>query len=128
MNEVLLDSNVLLRHLLQDIPAQSSKATELIAAIEKGEKVGYLSILVVNEVIWILKRFYNIDRKDYLPQLLTILQINAIKVIEIKKEVLVGILEKMKKKEVDFTDVYLVAIAGNRTVVSFDQDVKRLQG
>ena len=126
MNEVLLDSNVLLRHFLQDIPTQAQEATELIEAIENGNKVGYISILVINEVIWILKRFYKIERKDYIPQLLKILQINNIKVIEIKKDSLNQILERMKKREIDFTDIYLSAIAENRKIVSFDKDFGKL--
>lgn len=127
MNELLLDSNVLLRHFLQDIPSQSQKATAIIAEVEKGEKIGFLSILVVNEVIWILRRFYHVKRKDYIPQLLKILHINNIKVIEIKKEVLLKILEKMKRREIDFTDVYLIEIAQDRSIVSFDRDYEKLK-
>lgn len=126
MNEILLDSNILLRHLLQDIPQQAHEATELMDAIEKGDKVGHLSILVINEVIWILKRFYKIERKDYIPQLLKILQINNIKIIEIRKESLNKILEKMKKREIDFTDIYLSEIAEKRKIVSFDKDFEKL--
>lgn len=127
MSEVLLDSNILLRHFLQDIPSQSQKATAIIADVEKGEKIGFLSILVVNEIIWILKRFYRIERKNYIPQLLKILHINNIKVLEIKKEVLITILEKMKRREIDFTDVYLTVIAKDRTIVSFDTDFEKLK-
>lgn len=126
MNEIILDSNILLRHFLHDIPAQATKATQLIESIEKGEKIGYLSLLVVNEVIWILKRFYKIKRKEYLPVLLTLLQLNNIKVLEVKKETLKNIFEKMKKREADFTDVYLAEIVGNRTIVSFDKDFEKL--
>ncbi|HRN70753.1 MAG TPA: PIN domain-containing protein [Candidatus Woesebacteria bacterium] len=122
MNEIILDTNILLRHFLQDIRTQSLEATRLIESIEKGEKTGYLSLLVVNEVIWILKRFYKIERKEYLPILLTLLQLNNIKTMEVKKETL----EKMKKKEVDFTDVYLFEIAGDRTIASFDKDFEKL--
>ena len=126
MNEVLLDSNILLRHLLQDIPPQARVATELIDAIEKGNKVGYISILVINEVIWILKRFYKIERQNYIPQILKLLQINNIKIIEIKKKSLNKILETMKKREIDFPDIYLSEIAGTRIIASFDQDFERL--
>lgn len=127
MSELLLDSNILLRHFLQDIPLQSQKATAIIAGVEKGEKTGFLSILVINEVIWILKRFYRIRRIVFIPQLLKILHINNIKVIEIKKQTLINILEKMKKKEIDFTDVYLSEIAGNRAIASFDADFEKLK-
>ena len=127
MNELVLDSNILLRHFLQDIPHQSEKATEIINQIEKGETIGHLSVLVINEVIWILKRFYLIERKDYLPQLQKILHINNIRVIEIKKEILLTILERMKRREIDFTDVYLIEIAGGREVISFDTDLAKLR-
>ena len=127
MNEIILDSNILLRHFLQDIPQQSRHATEFIASIEKGEKIGYLSILVINEVIWILKKFYQIERKQYLPQLLTLLHLPSLKCLEIKKETLIVILEKMKQREIDFTDVYLFEIAGNRKIASFDHDFEKLR-
>lgn len=127
MSEVFLDTNIILRHFLQDIPEQSEKAGKIIEEIEKGERVGFLSVLVVNELIWILKRFYNLKRKVYIPQILKILQINNIKIVEIKKQILIAILEKMKKREVDFTDVYLHQIAGKRRVLSFDQDFQKLE-
>lgn len=127
MIEVFLDSNIILRHFLQDIPEQSEKAGRIIEEIEKGERVGFVSVLVVNELIWILKRFYNLKRREYIPQILKILQINNIKVVEVKKEVLITILERMKKREVDFTDVYLHQIAGKHRVVSFDQDIEKLE-
>ncbi len=72
-------------------------------------------------MIWIFKRFYKIERKDYLPQLLKLLQLNNIKVIEVKRERLTKILEAMKKREIDFTDIYLSDIAGSQKIVSFDQ-------
>lgn len=127
MTEILLDSNVLLRHFLHDIPTQSQKATTIITEIENGEKIGFLSILVINEVIWILRRYYYIKRRDYITQLLKLLQINTIKIVEIKKEVLIKILEKMKKREIDFTDVYLAEIAEDREIASFDKDFEKLK-
>lgn len=126
MNDLFLDSNIFLRHFLQDIPSQSPKATAIISEIEKGEKVGHVSILVVNEVLWILKRFYHVQRKDYISQIVKILHINNMKVVEIKKEILLKILEKMKKREIDFIDVYLSEIAGSKTIVSFDKNFQKM--
>ena len=127
MTEIILDTNILLRHFLGDIPDQSQKATKIITELEESQTIGFLSILVINELIWILKRFYNLPRKTYVPQILKILQINNIKILEIKKELLIKILQNMKKREIDFTDVYLAEIANNRKIVSFDKDLQRLQ-
>lgn len=53
-----LDSNVLIRYLAQDEPAQSARATRLIER-ELGERSpGYVSLVVLVEVCWVLKRLY----------------------------------------------------------------------
>ena len=127
MTEIILDTNILLRHFLGDIPDQSQKATKIITELEESQTIGFLSILVINELIWILKRFYHLPRKTYVPQILKILQINNIKILEIKKGLLIKILQTMKKREIDFTDVYLAEIANNRTIVSCDKDLQKLQ-
>lgn len=127
MNEVLLDSNIFLRHFLQDIQPQSELATSVITEIEDGKKTGFISILVINETIWILRKFYKIERSRLYSQLISLLQINNIKVIEVQKKILFRILETMKKRDIDFTDVYLYEIRGKREVVSFDQDFKKLK-
>lgn len=114
MNEIFLDTNVFLRHFLQDIPSQSQQATAIIESIEKGEKRGLVSILVVNEMIWILENYYHLKRKDCISQILKILSIDSIKIIEVKKDIIIKILEKMQEQKFDFTDMYLAQIADSK--------------
>ena len=53
------DTNVLVRYLAQDDPAQSARATRLIER-ELGERdPGYISLVVLVEVCWVLKRLYS---------------------------------------------------------------------
>jgi predicted nucleic-acid-binding protein len=53
-----LDTNVLVRYLAQDDPAQSARATRLIEReLSEGEP-GYISLVVLVETCWVLKRLY----------------------------------------------------------------------
>lgn len=127
MNEVVLDTNIFLRYLIQDLPDQFEKAKEIFWEIEKGEKIGLISILVINELIWILENYYQLKRASYIPKIINIFSLNNIEIIEVKKSVIEKILEKMKKRKVDFTDFYLMQITTPEKLISFDKDFQKIQ-
>lgn len=128
MNRVYLDSNVILRLFLGDVASQKQRADALFTKIEQGEVVGYLSILVVNEIMWILEHFYGSNRGRYVPKLIKLLGMRHIKVAEIEKNNLVELLEKFQTKAIDFTDIYLSFIAKDKgEIASFDKDLVRLK-
>lgn len=127
MNEVVIDSNIFLRYLLQDVSSQYEQAKELFDAIEQNVKTGLVSILVVNEVIWILENYYKMKRKTYVPQLTKIFSLERLRVIEVKKETIMKVLENMKKQKFDFTDLYLAQIADPQSIVSFDKDFGKIR-
>lgn len=127
MNNLILDTNIFLRHLLQDIPEQSEKAKAIIDSIETGEKTGLISILVVNELIWILEHYYELKRKVYLPKVIKLLSIEQIKIMETRKDAIIKILEKMQKQKFDFTDMYLVYTADSEHIASFDKDLEKIR-
>ena len=59
-----LDSNVLVRYLTQDDPAQSKKANQLVEeALRSGEAL-YLNHVVICEMNWVLARAYDYDRAE----------------------------------------------------------------
>jgi len=120
---VLIDTNFILRLLLEDIPSHFKKSKRLFKEIENNKSIGLLSILVINELIWILENFYEKKRKDFIPQVLKVLSLKRIKVLEIKKKELIFILEKMIEKNLDFTDLYLLCFGKElkHDIASFDK-------
>ncbi|HEY6488629.1 MAG: type II toxin-antitoxin system VapC family toxin [Terracidiphilus sp.] len=53
-----LDTNVVLRYLVQDDPVQSPRATEIIRRrLSEGEP-GFVSLVTILEVVWVLKSLY----------------------------------------------------------------------
>lgn len=127
MKKVFIDTNILLRHLLQDVPAQSAKATKIIEDLEQDKYKGYISILVVNEALWILQGYYHMKRTDYIPQIRDILSLGSVKIPEMKKDHLFTILQHMEQQNIDFTDLYLFYTAGKTPIISFDKDFEKLK-
>lgn len=55
-----LDTNVVVRYLVQDDPVQSAAASALIDRLTETEP-GYLSVVTVVEVYWVLRRAYRLE-------------------------------------------------------------------
>lgn len=54
-----LDTNVVVRYLVQDEPDQSARASAVIDALTETEP-GYLSLVTVVELYWVLRRAYRL--------------------------------------------------------------------
>lgn len=54
-----LDTNVLVRYLVQDDPAQSAKANEIV---EREESL-FLNCIVLCELVWVLESAYQYERE-----------------------------------------------------------------
>jgi predicted nucleic-acid-binding protein len=56
-----LDTNVLIRYLTRDDPAQSAAAIKLIRSLS-SETPGFLSLVVVAETVWVLQSSYGFEK------------------------------------------------------------------
>lgn len=127
MNDLYIDTNVFIRLFLQDIQDQYNQARDAFEKVDKGETRALVSILVVGEIVWVLEKYYLLKRKNFITQLLKLLSLDNIRILEAKKELIIKVLEKMKKTNFDFTDVYLAYSAKPDKVFSFDKDFERLK-
>lgn len=55
-----LDTNVVVRYLVQDEPRQSTQASALIDSLTENDP-GFLSVVTVVELHWVLRRAYKVD-------------------------------------------------------------------
>ena len=62
-----LDTNVLVRYIVQDEPTQSAAATRLIERQCTGEAPGYVSIPVLLELFWVLTGAYGYEKAVVIP-------------------------------------------------------------
>lgn len=124
---IYIDTNIFIRFLVKDVPFQLKESKDIFNQIKEEKLNGFISILVINESIWILENYYKLKREDYLPDFLKLLSLPKIAIEEIEKNLLITILSYYKRTRLDFTDVYLFYTADNRKIVSFDKDFEKLK-
>jgi predicted nucleic-acid-binding protein len=58
-----LDTNVVVRYLTEDDPAQARVAARMIDSLSK-ENRGFLSLVVIVELVWVLEDSYNFKKNE----------------------------------------------------------------
>ena len=117
-----LDSNVLVRYLAQDDAAQSARATRLIEG-ELSERVpGYLGLVALVEVCWVLKRLYDATAGELCDTVRDLLDARQL-VVE-QRVVVNAALVRWGGDGGDFADALIAECArtsGCERVVTFDK-------
>jgi predicted nucleic-acid-binding protein len=78
MTLAFLDTNILLRHLLQDDPEQSPKASAFLKRIEEGEAKVRTSDTVIFETVFTLQRSYSKEKAAIRDAFLPLLELPGI--------------------------------------------------
>ncbi len=68
-----LDTNVLVRYVTQDEPEQSARATALIDGLSE-DNPGFVSMIVLVELHWVLRRAYRVCSDDASTVIRTLLE------------------------------------------------------
>jgi predicted nucleic acid-binding protein len=118
-----VDTNVLIRHLTGDPPAQARRATTFL---EQADEL-LLPDLIVAEVVYVLESFYEVDRTRVAELVRAIVGFPVMLLID--EPVLLRALEVYEVNRLDFADAYLVATAeasGVGVIASFDRSIDRV--
>ena len=122
----LIDTNVVLRYLLDDHKLFSPKAKAFMQDVAKGLKKAEISSVVIVECVYVMEKFYEIPKNEITDKLSRILNIKEI-VNSDKSEILDALL-KYKNSGTDIVDCILAAKSSpQRVIVSFDKDFKNLK-
>jgi predicted nucleic-acid-binding protein len=118
-----LDTNVLIRHLTGDPPAQARRAT---AFLERADEL-LLPDLIVAEVVYVLESFYELKPKRVTEVVRAVIAFTAVVVVD--EALLLRALEVYEVERIDFAEAYLVASAeasGVKSIASFDRSIDRV--
>lgn len=124
-----LDTNILLRHLTQDHPDHSPRATAYLARIEAGEFRVRTAETVVFEAVFTLQRHYKVPKARIRDLVLPIVLLPGI--VLVGKQRLRKVFDLYVDHNVSFIDAYHVALmrrSGIQEIVSFDEDYDRMAG
>lgn len=120
-----LDTNVLVRYLLQDDARQSAAATALIEdAVTRGERL-LIHPVVLCELVWVLESAYDIGRGEVAGTLERILRTAQFEIAD--KETVWSAWSDYRAGKGDFAD-YLIGrsntVLGAGQTATFDRDLK----
>ena len=118
-----VDTNVLVRHLTGDPPAQAARATRYLQDADEL----LLPDLILAEVVYVLESFYETPRTQVATTLRSVLAFPAIRVLDV--DLLQRAVEVYEVHRLDFADAYLVASAertGIGVIASFDRTIDQI--
>ncbi|VXD13350.1 PilT protein domain protein [Planktothrix serta PCC 8927] len=103
-----LDTNILVRYLVQDDLKQSQKATELINQLLAHEETILINNIVLCELIWVLESAYKYKKIEIYNVLNRLLSISFFEFEN--REIISLSLEKYKNSKADFSDCLVATL------------------
>jgi predicted nucleic acid-binding protein len=130
VNAGIIDTNIFLRHFLQDQPDQGSQSSAFFGKIRQGEIEAVLLPTVVLEIVFILERQYRASRENVYAILSEVLELSELKVVD-RPQLLDAAHEYRNRRNVSFADAYHCAMARHfhdGVIVSFDRKLSGIDG
>jgi len=124
-----IDTNILLRYVIRDDPKQTARACELMDSFSLQEP-GFLTLVTLAELFWVLDRSYNESRSRILQVILAFLANEGLR-IENELAVFDALLLYETKPNADFSDCLIACCsmsAGCSAVYTFDRRAARSSG
>lgn len=124
-----IDTNVLVRYLAQDDPAQTARAVDIIERRLTREEPGFVSSVAIAELVWVLARIYRWSK----PRISVVLE-NLLKAEQLVLEhagLVANAMIAVRDENADFADAFISGIGlsvGCSHTVTFDRRAARLPG
>jgi predicted nucleic-acid-binding protein len=130
IERVFADTNLFLRYLTNDLPAQADAVEQLLHRAAAGKVVLVTNSLVVAEIVWTLESYYGLGRDSIKKQVLAILNTPGLEVAE--GDLVLQAISWYADKNTDFVDAFNASwllAQGLTTACSFDhKHFSRLEG
>jgi predicted nucleic-acid-binding protein len=123
-----LDTNVLVRYIMQDDARQSPLATRLVESLS-ADAPGFVPLVAVVELGWVLSSAYELDRSQLIEAFEALLRTKEL-VVE-SAEVVWKALRSVQSSNADFADCLVscsAAAAGCAKTMTFDRGATKGAG
>jgi predicted nucleic-acid-binding protein len=123
-----LDTNVIIRYLTQDDLAQAEKANELIDTQLSAKQPGFITLLSLVEVSWVLASCYHQGRHDILTLLHDLLTTKQL-LVESADSAYLAIKRCRDHDGTDFSDALIAVLSeaqGCEVIYSFDKSAQKV--
>jgi predicted nucleic acid-binding protein len=125
----LVDTNLIVRYLVQDHEKHAKAAGRLFDACDRGEVIVVLLPAVLAECVFVLESFYRHPRADIASALSRFISSPGVEISVEMDEAAVQLdaLDRFKRTKVHFVDCMIAAtaVAEDLPVASFDYDFRK---
>lgn len=121
-----IDTNVLVRFLVNDDRAQAERVRQFFATAEQQHDVFYVPLLVLLETIWVLESAYQVKRADLIETLAELLLMPVLKFEQ--REAVQAMLDDVATTNLDLPDALIARSAvrmGCEGILTLDQKAAR---
>jgi predicted nucleic-acid-binding protein len=124
-NRRLIDTNLIVRYLVQDHEKHAKAAGRLFEACDRGDVVLVLLPAVLAECVFVLESFYEHSRGNITSALSTLISSPGVEIDE--TELHLDALDRYKRTKIHFVDCLIAATASAKKipVATFDQDFRK---
>ena len=123
-----LDTNVLVRYIMQDDVRQSSLATKLIEGLSV-DAPGFITLVSVIELTWVLESAFELNRSQIVEVVQRIMSVDVFKVDRVG--IVASALRIYANSKADFADCLIERIsahAGCAQTMTFDRHAAKTGG
>lgn len=123
---IALDTNILVRYLVQDDPVQADRAVRLFENELSSAESGFISLPVLCEMLWTLRSRYSRN-----PEQLRAIVAGLLKSREIVVDQADLVQAALIHREIGLTDAIIHELgrrSGCERTVTFDRDFAKLEG
>jgi predicted nucleic-acid-binding protein len=121
----LIDTNLIVRYLVQDHEKHAKAAEKLFDACDRGELILVVLPVVLAECVFVLDSFYGRSRADISSALATLISSPGIEISD--AAIHLDALQRYRQTKIHFVDCLIAAtaVAENTPVATFDQDFRK---
>ena len=118
MPKVLLDTNLIIRFLLNDDPKKAMRVEKLL---NNRTKSILILDMVIAEIIWVLKSYYKFDKDLIIDKIRSLIHFHT---VLCNSGLLDRVLTVWEQNNISFIDAYIVASAESDNLKIYSYDVK----
>lgn len=121
-DSIFVDTNLFLRYLTDDVPAQADAVEDMLHKAEQGKSRLVTNSMVIAEIVWTLESYYGLKQDDIQNKVLAILNTPGLDVSD--NNLVLKAIIWYAEKNVDFIDAYNAAWMeqeGIEKIYTFDQ-------
>lgn len=124
---IFIDTNIFIRFFVCDGSEENENVEKFFNKVVSGNDRYLTSTMVIAEIIWVLEKYYKMDKKNVCENIRLILDTPNIIIKE--KQILYDAAEIFYKQNIDFIDAYNYAYAlknSSSGIISYDRHFDRL--